>query len=385
MTDYLATRREAVLEAWEAAVAADEELTSSDDLSDSEFRDHIPEVLAKFEGSLRQGTPSEASPLEAADTDASAEHGEHRWKQGYDLREVLLEWGHLHCCLLNELERARTALPGVAHETFFSAQRSLAALVHTAVADSAEQFARLQQKEAIQARNDLESAVNRFIEAGERRAVIWRESAHDLRGQLSIITSATSLLEDNALEEALRVESVEMVQKGTRALKEMLGAVLENTQTDAIREEHRLGSFNAGALLGGLCASSQPLARERSLSLRSSGPELLEVEGDRGKVQRVAQNLLLNALYYTTEGGVTVSWQEEDADRWSFRVQDTGPGLPAKNNRLAGRGTGQPPGEGIGLAIVRRLCDLLGAHLHVKSAPGAGTAFTVTLPRRYAA
>ncbi len=176
-----------------------------------------------------------------------------------------------------------------------------------------------------------------------------------------------------------------MLQKGTRSFKEMLATVLENAQTDAMREERRLGSFNAGALLGGLCASSQPLARERSLFLRSSGPELLDVEGDRGKVQRVAQNLVLNALYYTTQGGVTVSWQEEGSDWWSFQVRDTGPGLPAKGSGPVNRGTTQPPGEGIGLSIVRRLCDLLGARLHVESAPGAGTAFTVTLPRRYAA
>ena len=382
--EYLAARREGLLEAWQAAVTADPELTSSDDLSRNQFRDHIPQVLAEFESRLLEEIHPDSTPRRADHSDASVEHGGHRWEQGYDLREVILEWGHLHRCLLNELEVARVALPHLGPEVFFSAHRSLAALIHMAIADSAEQFARLQQKDAIRERDDLERTVARFVEDGRGRATLWREWTHDLRGQLSIITSATSLLEDPALEESLRAESLEMLQKGTSTLKAMLSGVLEDTRMETSREECRLDAFDAGTLLGGLCAASLPLARERGLSLRSNGPQSLAVEGDRGKVQRIAQNLLLNALSYTSAGGVTLSWHANEPDWWSFQVQDTGPGLPAKDSGLQGHGSGQPPREGLGLSIVRRLCELLGARLHIETAPGAGTTFTITLPRRYA-
>ena len=56
------------------------------------------------------------------------------------------------------------------------------------------------------------------------------------------------------------------------------------------------------------------------------------VEGDAVKIRRIAQNLLINALRYTRVGGVTVSWgdsKENDAERWMFSVQDTGPGFHA--------------------------------------------------------
>ncbi len=383
---HLASQREEILQAWGKAVADDAELTSSDELSRTEFRDHIPQVLDEFEECLRkEASPGTISPDEYH-LDNSTEHGEHRWKQGYDLREVILEWGHLHRCLLDTLEAAsHEALPTLTGEAFAVARRVLARLIHTAIADSSEQFALLQQKEAINTRDELERAVAGFIADGQRRAALWRESSHDLRGQLSIVTSATALLEEPGLEEELRAESVEMLQKGTASLKEMLKGVLENTQTDAIREERRLNTFDAGALLGGLCAASQPLARERKLTLRSTGPESLEVEGDRGKVQRIAQNLLLNALAYTPEGTVSVSWQEDDPAWWSFRVRDTGPGLPAAAGGAGQRRTDQRGGEGIGLTIVRRLTETLGARLHVETAPGTGTTFTLALPRRYAA
>ncbi len=382
---YLAARREGILEAWRAAVADDSELTSANELSRNQFRDGIPQVLAEFEARLLEELNPGSSPPKASPSEASVEHGEHRWQQGYDLREVILEWGHLHRCLLNELENARVTLPDLSSKVFFSAHRSLAALVHMAIADSAEQFARLQQKEAIRERNDLESTVARFIEDGRGRATLWRETTHDLRAQLSLISSATSLLEDPVLEESLRTESLEMLHRGTSTLKAMLSGVLEDTRMETTREECRLDAFDAGTLLGGLCAASLPLARERGLFLRSNGPENLPVEGDRSKVQRIAQNLVLNALHYTSQGGVTVAWREDDPGWWSFEVRDTGPGLPAEGIGRLRHGTNQPPGEGIGLSIVRRLSELLGARLHFESPPAGGTVFTVTFPRCYAA
>lgn len=384
LADYLAAHRGDILAALGMAVAADPELTSSDDLSRSQFLDHIPQVLDQFEDHLRERVRSGSAPLDGNDSTPSVEHGRHRWKQGYDLREVILEWGHLHGCLLNALEDARATLPGLPRDALSSAGGALAVLINTAIADSAEQFARLQQKDAIRAFNDLESAVERFAENSRSRRSLWRDSAHDLRGQLSLITSAASLLEDPGLDEPLRAESVGMLQSGTRTFKEMLAGLLEHAQMDTDREERRLDAFDAATLLSGLCAASQPLARERGLSLRSSGPARLSVEGDRGKVQRIAQNLLLNALAYTSHGGVTMTWQENGSSWWSFQVRDTGPGLPADGNRPRAGGTGAA-GEGIGLAIVHRLSELLGARVEVESTPGKGTVFTVTLPARYAA
>lgn len=382
LADHLAAQRERLLQAWQTAVSADPELVSSEELSRTEFRDHIPEVLTEFEAFLRRGNGDPAAPKPDA-ANGTAEHGAHRWKQGYDLREVILEWGHLHRCLLREVESARAVLPDLTPDVFVGAVHSVADLINNAIAGSAEQYALLQQKETIQERADLERTVARFTEDSERRTRLWSESAHDLRGQLTIVTSATALMEEPDVEEALRVESLAMLGQGTRSLREMLAGLLENAQSQAVREERRLGAFNAGTLLGGLCAASQPLARESGLTLRFKGSENLPVEGDRGKVLRIAQNLMLNALQYTKEGGVTLSWQVDSADAWSFQVRDTGPGLPGENTGLFRSGERRHR-EGIGLSIVRRLSALLGATVDIETAAGAGTAFTVRLPRRYA-
>jgi len=183
-------------------------------------------------------------------------------------------------------------------------------------------------------------------------------------------------------------------------------------------------AFDAAATLRDLCDSMRPLAEERGLFLEADGPAELQVEGDAVKVRRVAQNLLLNALKYTDRGGVHVTWgdsRSNDAQRWMLRVEDTGPGFhagpgapmagaledateEARNvERTARRGGADAPdaaalppahdadprpvhqerGEGIGLSIVKRLCELLNATVEMESTPGEGTIFRIVLPRRY--
>jgi signal transduction histidine kinase len=158
------------------------------------------------------------------------------------------------------------------------------------------------------------------------------------------------------------------------------------------------------------------------LYLKMDGPRTLPVEGDRTKVLRILQNLLLNAIKYTPRGGVTVTWgldNGRDTDRWTFSIKDTGPGidenaaapfaqelhdatkaadeateantdrrrdidaattLPSASGALP---PSQQPGEGVGLSIVKRLCELLDAGLELATEPGQGTTFRVILPRSY--
>ncbi len=116
---------------------------------------------------------------------------------------------------------------------------------------------------------------------------------------------------------------------------------------------------------------------QKGLVLQKSGPDRLAVWGDSMKLNRIAQNLLLNAIKYTKQGSVSIGWQPgSDDNHWDLIIADTGPGLSVSPS--ADRG------EGIGLTITRQLCQLLDGHLHVDSQPGVGTRFTLTFPTRYA-
>jgi signal transduction histidine kinase len=168
------------------------------------------------------------------------------------------------------------------------------------------------------------------------------------------------------------------------------------------------------------------MAAERTLLLTFDGPDIFRVEGDAIKIRRIVQNLVINAIKYTLHGGVSVSWGENveaDTGRWFIQVSDTGPGFHAgPGAMLAGalevatdqaktvaggevsgdvphvkglqsissavridtRAVHQQQGEGIGLSIVKRLCELLDAAIEVDSKIDEGTTVRVLLPRRYA-
>src|SRR4029077_15920711 len=166
-----------------------------------------------------------------------------------------------------------------------------------------------------------------------------------------------------------------------------------------------------------LLDSLQTQATQRGLFLNAEGAGTLIVDGDAIKIRRIAQNLLLNALKYTQAGGVTIGWgdsRNNDAKRWMLWVKDTGPGFHAgpgaplaealkdataeskQNDEHPARGkqeseaqlpdrrpVHQESGEGIGLSIVKRLCELLDASIELDSKPGIGSTFRVIFPRHY--
>jgi signal transduction histidine kinase len=423
MAQHLAMRREAILHAWRAKVANDMRLTTASTLPRTQLNDHIPHLLADYESKLRGANHVPGPNGEASEN--AVQHGLHRWQQGYDLREVTREWGHLQACVLFELESYSAANPSVEPQTLVLACRILSQLFSDGVSESAAKYFQLQETEAVGHVRDLEKAARELKELERRRGELWRQAAHDLRGNLGVVVNVTEGLTLEGLPEPTRDEFVTLLQKSVSSLHSMLDDVMELGRLQA-GQEHRVATrLNVAPLLQDLVESLQPLSRERGLKLISNGPSDMEVQCDAGKTRRIAQNLMINALKYTHEGSVTLCWGDSrmnDSDRWMLCVEDTGPGFhagpgsplaealedatseaqrldgcpddqgcstgPAEmasdgDCRLDPRPVHQERGEGIGLSIVKRLCDLLDASLEMESVPNQGTVFRVIFPREY--
>jgi len=236
----------------------------------------------------------------------------------------------------------------------------------------------------------------------QHRGSFLRSSFHDLRGSFGIIVGAASLLNMMDTEEE-RAKVLDMIQRNLSHVTLMMNQLLDYSRLESGEEKLEIVTFDAGEMLTELCEGSISVARDKKLSLQYAGPASLVVEGDTVKVRRIAQNLLLNAIKYTHEGSVSVSWSsvpyegQEDA-RWQFSVQDTGPGISkdlisrlsdSQHHQTAEARTVAPieenknQGEGIGLFIVRRLCELLGAEMQISSDPDSGTVFFITFPQTY--
>jgi signal transduction histidine kinase len=419
---HLAARRSAILKTWRKAVYGDAELTTASSLPRTQFYDHIPDMLDGFARKLHRGEETSSSREEQKE-DAAA-HGLQRWQQGYHLREVTREWGRLQMCLVDELERYAFAHSDLEPAVMCIAWRALAELCSEGVRESTAQYFHLQQLEAIGHVRDLEQALEQVRELERQRAELWQQAAHDLRGNLGVVANVTAGLSRDGVPEPTRTSFLRLLKKNMSSLHSMLDDVTSLARLQAGQEQLRVMPFDAASLLVELCENLQPFAVEQGLFLKTNGPTTLQVEGDAVKTRRIAQNLLLNALKYTQKGGVTVSWgdsRKNDAERWMLCVQDTGPGFHAgpgaplaaaleeateeahhveerARNGINGQqdepelAPGSPPdrrpvhqeqGEGIGLSIVKRLCELLDASVELESRPNEGTLFRVVLPRRY--
>lgn len=425
LASYLHGRRKPILTAWREASERDPEVATATALTRVQFHDRIPEVLDTFERKLCARDRVEKRELAVEQKEGAAGHGLHRWQQGYRLREVLREWRHLHLCLAGELEHYISSHPELEPSVAATARRALTELCGDGVCESADEYARLREAEAAARAHDLQVMIAELNEMERRRTEVWREAAHDLNGNLGVMKTATALLNHPQVEDPVRTSMMAMLERSVTSLQGLLKDLMDLARLEAGQEKRKIEPFDAAGDLAHLCTSLGAVARERQLFLETEGPETLEVDGDAVKVRRIAQNLLLNALKYTTRGGVKVTWGLEDAapvQRWVLCVQDTGPGMtegrvssltlaveeatdeaqrleakaeqagdpsarvepaPLLDSRSGGFPDPSPSGEGIGLSIVKRLCELLDAGLELVTEPGKGSTFRVTFPRRY--
>jgi signal transduction histidine kinase len=420
---HLSSRRSAILTTWQSAIKRDPALTTGDPLPRVQLLDHIPSMLATLERALHH-SPEDAVKVGAdAGQEPAAAHGLQRWRQGYDLREVTRELGKLNECVTAELDAYTAGNPSISHAAVATARRVWAAMCSTGIEESVGQFFELQQQEAAGQVKDLESALAEIRELEQQRGDLWRQAAHDLRGNLGVVANATVGLTRTGLRESSRDDFVGILMRSVTSLHHLLDDVTSLARLQAGRERRSIEPLDITPIVQQLCEGIRPLAQQRRLFLRCEGPAGFAAEGDAVKIRRIAQNLILNAVKATIEGGVTVSWGDSEANdpkRWVLCIQDTGPGLhtsggtplaqaldvksdtpqgleaakpaeghaeaPASVAAAGAKYPGIPPtetGEGIGLSIVKRLCDMLDATVEVQSVENAGTTFRIRFPRHY--
>lgn len=419
----LLARRDMILQAWRAAGESTAERNIGSSLSRVQFNDHIPVLLDCYAHTL-SASSGEEHDFAHQETVRVCEHGMQRWQQGYQLRELIREWGYLQISVAEELERFAANHPLLEPSVMPTARRAWAQLCADGVTESATQYWRLHQTESAGHVNDLEHALAALQSLELARAETWRTAAHDLRGSVTVVQGAATLLnsEESSMAGSIRIEVTDMLTKSVSSLHDMLEDLLSLARLEAGHEQRELTRFDAAELIRDFCTASQSIATDRALFLKMDGPSSLLVEGDRTKIVRILQNLLLNAVKYTQRGGVSVTWgidRGRDTDRWTFSVQDTGPGIdendsaplahelhtateiaqessdlnpdrrrgipPAVTLKSASPDlpASQQPGEGVGLSIVKRLCELLDASLELATEPGRGSTFRVILPREY--
>lgn len=385
LADHLASQRVALTDQWLLAVRRDPEIAAADRLTHQQLVDHLPEIFEECCTFLR--TRDASVLVEDAKSDAKL-HGGIRWADGYKIDELIRELEVFRGILGAVVGRfgdidPRFHGPIVASATSLVQQFFGEVTVHSVAqySDEQQRVVETYTRQLEAANLELGRANTSLQQALSERQRLTAIVAHEVRNFLQGLKYVTRSSE--RMGERARAHADAQL----RDVEELLGQLLDHTSLIANREPLAVAAFDLVKLYEELAHTYRPIAQQKSLSfLGGCADAPPQVSGDRLKIKQVAANLLSNALKYTPEGHVSLTFATQDAQRWVMRIADTGPGLaPEAAERLFGgfpHGGEVVPRRGIGLAITKDLVDLLGGSVQVVTKVGAGTVIEVVLPIR---
>jgi signal transduction histidine kinase/DNA-binding response OmpR family regulator len=242
------------------------------------------------------------------------------------------------------------------------------------------------------AQAEIERQNRELRSASQLKSEFLANMSHELRTPLTIILGFTSTVLRGAQGELnpQQQESLRRVHDNGRQLLYLINDILDLSKIEAGQMELDPAEADPRALVSSVVDNFQAFAQGKGLGLRAEVepgvPQRLVT--DETRLRQVLVNLVSNAVKFTDRGEVVVSARRLRADSWELEVRDTGPGIAEEDvpkifeqfRQLDGRTTRRAGGTGLGLSIVKRLVDLLGGTLDVRSRLGSGTTFLVRLP-----
>jgi signal transduction histidine kinase len=213
--------------------------------------------------------------------------------------------------------------------------------------------------------------------------------SHELRTPITLLQLQLGRLTRDASPSALQRQVLPRLLGASRRLGTLVEALLEHSRISSGRVALRREAVDVGELVEEVVEGERPQAEAKGLRLTVNvDPGLPAVETDPRFVHVVVANLVGNAVKFTERGGVEVALSAA-GDGVRIDVADTGPGIPEADRERIFEPFEQRdpvqmkhlPGVGLGLSLVRELAVALGAKVELRSTPGAGSAFSVILPR----
>lgn len=219
--------------------------------------------------------------------------------------------------------------------------------------------------------------------ANEAKSRFLAIASHDLRQPLHALTLFMSGLRARVTGDEAR-EILTSMETAVRSMQEMFRGLLDISKIDAGILVPAARDVDVGDLLRRLAGEFRPIAAERGLRLRVV-PGSARVTTDPVLLESVLRNFLSNAVKFTRRGRILLGTRRR-RDRLRIEVYDTGPGIPTDLQERAFEEFARLPsaagteGVGLGLAIARRLADLIGARIDLRSQVGRGSRFALELP-----
>jgi len=244
--------------------------------------------------------------------------------------------------------------------------------------------------ELTKASEQLKEAYSQLKKMDEAKDEFLYTVTHELRTPLTSIKSLSEIVHDNTdLDEEERQKFLKAVVTETERLSHLITQVLNLEKYENGRQQLHLSSFDFVRFTEESAASFAILAKENGVDFRLNLPNsMLLIRADKDLLQQVMVNLIDNAMKFTKIGDSIQVHVAEDAQHIEVVVSDTGKGIPLewqpfifdKFFQARNQTTKKPQGTGLGLAICKRIIEMHGGSIEVKSEPEKGAKFTFTIP-----
>jgi len=243
--------------------------------------------------------------------------------------------------------------------------------------------------------DELRVAMEAAELASKRKSIFLAKMNHELRTPLNAVIGYAEILRES-FEDAggaeRKMEDLDRIHAAGRHLLALVNNVIDLSSIESHPNDIKTESVDVRSLISEVVASASPLAHKRDNKLIVQvDPSLGEVELDPLKVRQSILNLLSNSAKFTSKGTIVLEvkrLEQDDVCRLVISVSDTGIGMTEDGlSRIFGNFSQAERdtvtkfgGSGLGLALTRQFCEMMGGQISVRSARGLGTTFTIDLP-----
>jgi len=279
---------------------------------------------------------------------------------------------------------------GLVGSSYVIAMRGLAERRrHVVAVEEARGQAERQAGELAVLARDRDEARRAAQEASRLKSEFLAHTSHEIRTPMTALVGYTELLGDPDLSPAERAEGLATIRRNGEHLMTIVNDILDLSKIESGRMTIERMACSPFALVAEVAAVLRPRAAHDGLDVevgyRSPLPETIETDPTR--LRQILLNLVGNAIKFTPRGSVRLEVGPVEDTRLCFEVIDTGIGLDAEQqarlftafSQADASTTRRFGGTGLGLAISKRLAGMLGGDLRVRSVPGEGSTFTLTI------
>jgi len=237
----------------------------------------------------------------------------------------------------------------------------------------------------------LQTAREQADSANRTKSAFLANMSHELRTPMNAILGYSEMLIEDAEDKGQEhmVADVENIHRAGKHLLTLINNVLDLSKIEAGKTEIFAETFDADEMIDDVCAIAAPVIEKNSNRLLLERPKPLgEMNTDLTKLRQTLFNLISNAAKFTEDGTITLAARLLGTDELEVTITDTGIGITADQighlfqafTQADASTSVKYGGTGLGLALSRKLCRMMGGDITVASEYGAGSTFTVRVP-----